>query len=131
MPSGRCALKESGSPPTRTLYRNQRLDGVACWVDVLGVRRDQPGNRSKDPHIATKHPNLAHLCNVGRSAVIGKDGTQMLLDICTRISLASVESDQVAELRGLSVKEVLGLEPLGGSGDGAAAEEPTTEEAPA
>jgi hypothetical protein len=38
--------------------------------------------------------------------------------------------DQVAELRGLSVREVLGLEPLGGSGDGAAPEEPAPEEAP-
>jgi hypothetical protein len=28
--------------------------------------------------------------------VIGEDGTQMVLDCCTRISLAAVESDEVA-----------------------------------
>ena len=36
--------------------------------------------------------------------------------------------DQVAALRGLSVKEVLGLEPLGGSTDGAGADEATAAE---
>jgi small subunit ribosomal protein S5 len=50
----------------------------------------------------------------------------------TVVALKSLRSpDQVAELRGLSVKEVLGLEPIGGRTDGAspADEAPAAEEA--
>jgi small subunit ribosomal protein S5 len=62
-------------------------------------------------------------------------GSQNAINLvkATVVALKSLRSpDQVAELRGLSVKEVLGLEPLGGRGDGASAEEPGGgEEAPA
>jgi small subunit ribosomal protein S5 len=62
-------------------------------------------------------------------------GSQNAINLvkATVVALKSLRSpDQVAELRGLSVKEVLGLEPLGGRGDGAPAEEPGGgEEAPA
>src|SRR5215217_3282791 len=102
VPGGRCALKESSLPPVRVLDRHQRLNGVARCIDVVGAGRDHPDNCAKDPHITTEHPNLAHLCNVGRSGVISEDGTQMVLDIRTRISLAAVEADEVAILLELS-----------------------------
>src|SRR5215216_3980632 len=98
MPGGWSALKESGPPPIRILYCHQRLDGVDCWVDVVGARRDHPDNRAKEPHFTTEVPNLAYLCNVVRGGVIGKDGPQMVLDRCTRISLAAIVSDEVAIL---------------------------------
>jgi hypothetical protein len=68
---------------------HQSLDGVACWIDVVGIRRVHPDNRTKDPHVT---------CNVGRSKMIGEDGAQMILDRCTRISLGAVVSDEVAVL---------------------------------
>jgi small subunit ribosomal protein S5 len=61
-------------------------------------------------------------------------GSQNAINLvkATVAALKSLRSpDQVAELRGLSVKEVLGLEPIGGRSDGASAAERAAEEAPA
>jgi small subunit ribosomal protein S5 len=61
-------------------------------------------------------------------------GSQNAINLvkATVAALKSLRSpDQVADLRGLSVKEVLGLEPIGGRSDGASAadEAPAAEEA--
>jgi small subunit ribosomal protein S5 len=70
----------------------------------------------------------------GINDVLSKSlGSQNAINLvkATVAALKSLRSpDQVAELRGLSVKEVLGLEPIGGS-DGASAAERAAEEAPA
>ena len=69
----------------------------------------------------------------GINDVLSKSlGSQNAINLvkATVAALKSLRSpDQVAELRGLSVKEVLGLEPIGGS-DGAAAAERAAEEGP-
>jgi small subunit ribosomal protein S5 len=70
----------------------------------------------------------------GINDVLSKSlGSQNAINLvkATVAALKSLRSpDQVAELRGLSVREVLGLEPIGGS-DGASAAERAAEEAPA
>src|SRR6266849_2016988 len=93
---GRRVLEQRNLPAPAFLHRDHRLDCIERWIDVVLVRRHQPGVRSQKRDVGRDQSHVTHNRHVAGSLMMREDLGEMSANLQLAVHLTAVEADEIA-----------------------------------